>query len=118
MEQTRRDEIGFFDVVLEKQTYLSMIYLMLSFPLGIFYFVFITAGFAVGIGLIPIFIGIPILYVFMLSVKGMMKFERKMASVFLGLNIDEGKNRREKGIGILIRFKDELFSAELWKALM
>lgn len=118
MEQTRFEGIGFFDVILDKQTYLSMIYLMLSFPLGIFYFVFIATGFALGIGLIPIFIGIPLLYVFMLAVKSLMHFERKMAAVFLGINIRENTLRKEKGVGILVRFKDELFDTDLWKALI
>lgn len=118
MEQTRSESYGFFDVITDKQAYLSLIYLMLSFPLGIFYFVFITAGLAIGIGLIPIFIGIPLLYVFMISVKCLMKFERRMAELFLGMSIDENIGRREKGVGILIKFKDELFDIELWKALI
>jgi hypothetical protein len=90
---------------------------MLSFPLGIFYFVFIITGFSLGIGLIPIFIGIPLLYIFMLSVKCLMKFERKIAALFLGMNINESSLRQEKGIGILVKFKEELFDAKLWKAL-
>ncbi|MHB1393112.1 MAG: sensor domain-containing protein [Clostridia bacterium] len=118
MDQTRSDGSGFFDVITDKQTYLSLIYLMLSFPLGIFYFVFIITGFSLGIGLIPIFIGIPLLYVFMISVKCLMRFERKMAALFLGMNIRENTIRREKGVGILIKFKDELFDAELWKAII
>ncbi len=118
MDQTRSEVSGFFDTITDKQTYLSLIYLMLSFPLGIFYFVFIVTGFSLGIGLIPIFIGIPLLYVFMISVKCLMKFERKMAALFLGVNIKENTLIREKGVGILIKFKDELFDAELWKALI
>lgn len=118
MDQVRREESGFFDVIIDKQTYLSLTYLMLSFPLGVFYFVFIATGFSLGIGLIPIFIGIPLLYIFMISVKCLMKFERKMAALFLGMNINGNPVRREKGVGILIKFRDELFDVELWKAFI
>lgn len=118
MEQSRSSDYGFFDVIMDKQAYLSLIYLILSFPLGIFYFIFIAAGLSVGIGLIPVLVGIPVLYVFMISVKCLMKFERKMAALFLGMSIDEGSGRREKGVGTLTRFKDELFDIELWKALI
>jgi hypothetical protein len=118
MDQARSEGSGFFDAITDKQTYLSLTYLMLSFPLGIFYFVFIVTGLFLGIGLIPVFIGIPLLYVYMLSVKCLMKFERKMAAIFLGININEKTVRREKGLGILIRFRDELFDVELWKAII
>lgn len=118
MDQIRSEGIGFFDIITDKQAYLSFTYLMLSFPLGIFYFIFIATGFSLGIGLTPIFIGIPILYAFMILIKCMMKFERKMAALFLGVNIRENICRREKRVGILVKFKDELFDIELWKALI
>lgn len=118
MDQTRSEGNGFFDVIIDRQTYLNITYLMLAFPLGLFYFVFIVTGLSLGIGLIPIFIGIPLLYVFMISVKYLMKFERRIAALFLGMNIRENTVRRETGVGILIKFKDELFNVELWKALI
>ena len=118
MDQVRSKGIGFFDVITDKQTYLSLTYLMLSFPLGIFYFVFIATGFSLGIGLIPIFIGIPLLYIFMIAVKCLMRFERKLATLFLGMNIIENTCSRKKGVGILVKFRDELFDIELWKTLI
>ena len=118
MDQARSLESGFFDVITDKQTYLNILYLMLSFPLGIFYFVYIITAFSLGIGLIPIFIGIPVLYVFLISVKILMRFEGKMAAIFLGMNINGSNAKREKGVGILIKFKDELFDKELWKAIL
>lgn len=117
MERTESRDLGFFDVITDKQAYLSMIYLMLSFPLGVLYICFITAGFLAGLSLIPVFIGVPILYVFMASVKYLMKFERKMALLFLGMNIDEKIEEAAKGIGLLRRFRNELFDRELWKGL-
>jgi len=117
MERTEGRDIGFFDVITDKQAYLSMIYLMLSFPLGILYISFIATGFLMGLSLIPVFIGVPVLYVFMASVKYLMKFERKMALVFLGMNIDESTDEAAKGIGLLRRFRNELFDRELWKGL-
>ena len=118
MDQAGSGESGFFDIITDKQPYLSMIYLMISFPLGIFYFIFVVTGFVMGVSLIPIFIGVPLLYVFMISVRYLMKFERKIAALFLGMNINENTTRGEKGVGILKKFKNELFDKELWKALI
>lgn len=117
MEHAIDRENGFFDIITDKQTYLSMLYLMLSFPLGMFYFVLTTTVFLVGLSLVPVFIGIPILYVLMASVKYLMRFERRIAKAFLGMSIDEIPEAAVKGTGILRRFRDELFDKELWKGL-
>ena len=67
-----------FGVVSNGQTYLNMIYLLLAFPLGLFYFVFLITGLSLGIGLIIIGIGIPILLLMMTSWWGLALFERKI----------------------------------------
>lgn len=117
MEHSECRDSGFFDIITDKQAYLSMIYLMLSFPLGILYFVYIVTGLLMGISLIPIFIGVPLLYAFMASVKYLMLFERKMAAAFLGISLVEDNGSGEKGTGILRRFKNELLDKDLWKGL-
>lgn len=117
MEQTRGEAPGFFDVITDRRTYLSLTYLLLSFPLGIIYFVYITAGILIGISLVPVLIGIPLLYVFILSVRLVMKFERKLAAFFLGININERARVCRKGTGVLVSFRESIFDIELWKAL-
>ncbi len=44
----------FFGVVARGQSYLNMIYLLLAFPLGVCYFVFLVTGLSLGIGLLII----------------------------------------------------------------
>ena len=51
----------YFGVVAREETYLNLIYLVLAFPLGTVYFVFLVTGISVGIGTAIIWIGIPIL---------------------------------------------------------
>ena len=50
-----------FNVVKRPQTYVNVFYLLLSFPLGIAYFVFLVTGLSVGFGLVVIWVGVPIL---------------------------------------------------------
>ena len=40
-----------FGPATERQTYLNLLYLLLSFPLGIAYFVFLTTGLSLGTGI-------------------------------------------------------------------
>lgn len=41
--------IKFFGVAVQGRTYLNMLYLLLSFPLGLSYFVILVTGLALGI---------------------------------------------------------------------
>ena len=47
----------FFGVFAEPQSYLNILFLFLGLPLGITYFVFLVAGFSVGVGLVVIWVG-------------------------------------------------------------
>lgn len=51
----------FFGVFAKGQTYLNLAYLLLAFPLGVFYFTLLITGFSLGIGLFILWIGIAIL---------------------------------------------------------
>ncbi len=51
----------FFGVIAEPQSYINIFYLLLAFPLGIAYFVFLVTGISVGASLIIIWVGVPIL---------------------------------------------------------
>lgn len=77
-----------FKVIWEPQTYLNILYLLVSFPLGLVYFVFLVTGFALGFGLAIIWIGLPILLLMVLAVYGLTGFERLLAIHMLGQEID------------------------------
>ena len=68
-----------FGVVIEPRTYLGILYLLLAFPLGVGYFVFLVTGFALGLGLAIIWVGIPILFLMILAVYGLTSLERQLA---------------------------------------
>lgn len=50
-----------FGVVTDRRTYASVAYLLSRFPLGIAYFVTFVTGIALGVALLPLLVGVPIL---------------------------------------------------------
>lgn len=48
-------------VFLKPGSYLNILYLLLAFLLGIFYFVYLITGFSIGLSLLYLFIGLPFL---------------------------------------------------------
>ncbi|MGO0059018.1 sensor domain-containing protein [Brevibacillus fluminis] len=84
-----REKASFFTIMLDSNAYRSLAYLLLSFPLGIFYFVFAIACLALSIGLTPVFlIGLPILLLFLLAANLIMDFEIGLIRYVLGVRVD------------------------------
>lgn len=78
---------SFFGVAAKPQSYLNILYLLLGFPLGIFYFTFLVTGVSVGIGTLIIWVGVLVLMIVFGLSYALLFFERGLANVLLGTNI-------------------------------
>ncbi|MGD0998741.1 MAG: sensor domain-containing protein, partial [Thermoleophilia bacterium] len=74
----------FFGIVVRPQSWLNLLYLGLAFPLGLFYFVFLTVCLSVGISLVIIWVGIFILGLTAACWWAFAAFERSLADGLLG----------------------------------
>ncbi len=72
-------------VLFNPKTYATILYLLLSLPLGIIYFTVAITGLALSIGLTPIFIGIPLFFGVAKLLNGIVLFEQSMIRQILGL---------------------------------
>jgi len=106
----------FFNVVIKAQTYLNMLYLLLSFPLGIFYFVFLVTGLSLGFGLIITLLGIPILAVMPIAWMGLGFIERWLATLLLPVDIAP-LYKPVKG-NTWTRYKSFISNPVTWKSLL
>jgi hypothetical protein len=82
-----RDLDPVLGVVVSTQTYLNIAYLLLAFPLGVAYFVFLVTGFSLGVGLSIIWIGLPILLGVLLLSRTFANLERRLTSKLLNIDI-------------------------------
>jgi hypothetical protein len=69
------------------QTYLNLIYLFLTFPLGLFYFIFLIVGFSLGISLLIVWIGLLILLIVFAGWWAFVVFERQQAIWLLRVKV-------------------------------
>lgn len=74
----------FFNVVARRSTYGNIAYVWLAFPLGLTYFVLLTTGSALSIGLSLLWIGLLVMLAFVLSIRGLGNFERLLSKWLLG----------------------------------
>lgn len=107
----------FFGVVLEGQTYLNSLYLLLAFPLGLFYFVFLVTGLSVGIGLVIVWVGVLILAGVFAAWYGMAAFERWLAINLLREEIPPMEKQDLSGMTLWQKFVYTLKNPVTWKGL-
>ncbi|HVB22023.1 MAG TPA: sensor domain-containing protein [Ktedonobacteraceae bacterium] len=107
-----------FNALGRKQTWLNITYLFMSFPLGIIYFVFLVTMLSVGVSTVIIWIGLPILFLTYLAVRGMAGLERELARHMLHIEIADARNyATQPKFSWMQWVKDGLSSATTWKSL-
>lgn len=109
-----KEAVLFFGVVTQSRTWRSVGYLLLAFPLGIFYFVFLVTGFSLGFGLLITLMGIPILVGMVAASYGLGEFERLTTNQLLETSIAHTE-RISLAEGFWTKLKELVVSSETWK---
>jgi hypothetical protein len=87
-QEFRDHPIGRFLLApVQLRTYANLLYLALAFPLGLAYFVFLTVGLSLGIGLLIILWGLPVLALVVAASRGIALLERQLAIHLLGAEV-------------------------------
>lgn len=93
----------------------NIVFLLLSFPLGLIYFLIAVIGLSVGLGLLVIWIGLPILFATLFLIRGMAEMERRMVSSLLRIPVPYHLPASpEPHLGFLRRFGRMLSDPYTW----
>src|SRR5690606_22426527 len=77
----------FFGVVADPYTYGALFYMLLSLATGVFYFSWVVTGASTSLGLLVLIIGVPLLLLFLLSVRLLSLVEGRIVEVLLGVRM-------------------------------
>jgi two-component system, OmpR family, phosphate regulon sensor histidine kinase PhoR len=107
-----------FRVLWEKQTYLNLLYLLVSFPLGIFYCVFLLLGLISSLSttttaVLGVFVLLLVIFVWW----RLARFERNLAMRWLHVEIRPMAPSHKEGLSRSERFRAHLTNAVTWKSL-
>lgn len=108
----------FFGVAVRGQTYLNMLYLLMAFPLGLFYFVFLITGLSVGISTIIVWVGLLVLLGVLAAWYGLLVFERQLAISMLKETIPPMARQDQAQTGLWQKFVTTLKNPVTWKGLL
>ncbi|MFC7057949.1 sensor domain-containing protein [Halovenus salina] len=106
-----------FGVVADAQSYKNIAYLFLAFPLGLFYFVLLTVGFSLGLGLSVLLVGLVILLATVIGLRAIAAFERRLANSLLDVDIADPDDVDVRGDSIVETGKAYLRAASTWRGL-
>ncbi len=97
----------------------TIAFLLLSFPLGLTYFIVVVTGISLGAGTLVIWIGLPILFTTVLLIHGMAEIERRMVSSLLRMPLPHQLHEQpETGRGFLRRFGRLLSDPYTWTGMI
>lgn len=91
------------------------VFLLIAFPLGLLYFLVTVIGLSLGLGTIVIWIGLPILFITLLCIRGMAEIERRIVASLLHVTIPYHlQHLRERDQGFLRQFGRVLRDPYTW----
>lgn len=105
----------FFGAVAAPRSYLNILYLLLLFPLGVAYFVFLVTG--VGVGQVVIWVGIPRLVLVLTGSWALCQLERLLAIGLLKEDIPAIARRNDPESGIPSLGAEERVLIGAWRRL-
>lgn len=94
----------------------NLLYLLLSFPLGILYFVVLVTGITLGLSLVIVWIGIPILLLMLALIGSMISLERRLAERLLNV-IQPAPQFTPPDQGRVERLQTVVRKQEFWNSL-
>jgi hypothetical protein len=94
-----------FGVVARPQSWLNFVYDWLAFPLGLAYFVLLVTALSVGISLVIVLVGVPILMLTAAAWWFLASFERVLAQRLLGADVPRAPRPWERGDDVWGRLK-------------
>ena len=102
---SRPDKLSFLKVAGSPQAYCNLLYVLAAFPLGVLYFVFLTTGLCLGVSLLIVWLGVPVLLAVGVSWWMLARFERSTAIHVLKEEIPEPRIAAAKGATLWARLK-------------
>jgi uncharacterized membrane protein len=118
-EQKPRQHNGFFGVIGDPQAYGALMYMLLSLVTGIFYFTWTVAFGSISISFLIFIIGIPLMLLFLGSIRVLSHVEGRIVEGLLGVRMPRRLPASSPAAEtIWARIKDALGDIRTWSSLL
>lgn len=108
----------FFGVYIDPRTWGALLYMLIAFVTGIFYFTWAVTGVSLSISLLIMIFGIPLAILFLLSVRGLALLEGRLVEALLGVRMPRRPLFSHPGMKWMDRLKTLLSDRVTWLMLV
>jgi uncharacterized membrane protein len=108
----------FFGVALDPHTYGSLFYMLLALATGTFFFTWVVTGVSLSVSLLILIIGIPILLLFLGSVRVLSLVEGRIIETMLGVRMPRRPAYTDKSQGWLARIGAMFADVHTWLTML
>ncbi len=108
----------FFGIFTDPGAWGSLIYMIFALVTGIIYFTWAVTGISIGASMIFLIIGIPIIILFLYSVRGIAFVEGRIVEALLGERMPRRSKFTNKQVKLLDRIKRLFTDRSTWSAIL
>ena len=108
MKQTAkpRSALGrFFGVYADSRAWGALLYMLIAFVTGIFYFTWVVTGLSLSVSFAIFIFGLPLALLFLLSVRGLALLEGRLVEALFGVRMPRRPLFTQQGLKWLERLK-------------
>jgi len=110
--------IRFFGVYADARAWGALLYMLIAFITGIFYFTWAVTGVSVSLSLVIFIFGLPLALLFLLSVRGLALLEGRLVEALLGVRMPRRPLFSHQGMKWFDRLKALLTDKATWLMLV
>ncbi len=108
----------FFGVALDPHTYGALFYMLLSLATGTFFFTWVVTGLSLSVSLLILIIGIPVLLLFLGSVRVLSLVEGRIVETMLGVRMPRRPAYTDRSQGWLARIGAMFSDVHTWLTML
>jgi uncharacterized membrane protein len=108
----------FFGVYADSRAWGALLYMLIAFVTGVFYFTWAVTGLSLSISLSVFIFGLPLAILFLLSVRGLALLEGRLVEALLGVRMPRRPLFTQHGLKWLDRLKQLLMDKHTWLSIL
>lgn len=108
----------FVGIIGEPSAWAAFLYMMISMVTGTLYFIWVTNGLSLSLGLLVLIIGVPVAWLFFLSFRGIALVEGRMVEALLGVRMPRRAVFIRKGPGWWGSIKGVFTTRSTWTSVL
>ncbi|MBU0529821.1 sensor domain-containing protein [bacterium] len=110
--------LRFFGIFTDAGAWSSLIYMIFALVTGIIYFTWAVTGISIGVSMIILIIGVPIIILFLYSVRGIAFIEGRIVEALLGERMPRRSRFTDKNVKLWDRIKNLFTDRRTWTGIL